>query len=474
MTEINEKNIRQFIDLIEPKLEQLWDTLCIFKSGQIEKISEKFINFQSELADCQILINGEFQKVRTNIKSFKTSRNNLSKENFKIGEKQLKDCEQAILHLIYLSKSIGDAYAWFFLQNDKEILNEHLKSPENLLLPSGYLGRLGEIEFIRSNKMIGDNLIIYHGTTSILRIGDISLVNLKTFKLTGIAELKTDSIDGNKLQLRIIAYGKEDRMKQTFSHFQEKKESKREDKIKNEEREARLEKQIQTMLSALKVYSNAQPSVTKNIYNNSYLGQLKHLFEYVGKEKMIFSKVDDGLLFIGARLTQEKLSQRLFDNPKNTEKSDNEKLTKHVCSILDPESDKNETMSGSIHYNKEGKINTLMGVKPIFWSDLPVDCLKQIYFYKLALITIYNPIFFGREMNKRGFHIEFVESFNKKCLVKRIGERQMIMENMGYYFSLIINHLVDEATVLKIMDTISLESENFTDSTKIETHFYQV
>src|SRR5207344_325451 len=57
-------------------------------------------------------------------------------------------------------------------------------------IPFG-IGGLGEIEFIRNNPTMGENVVLYHGITNLLRYGDVSLINVRTFDVAAIAELKT-------------------------------------------------------------------------------------------------------------------------------------------------------------------------------------------------------------------------------------------------------------------------------------------
>lgn len=465
-----EKEIRDFIDIIEPRLDKLWNTLSFFKGDRSERIMNEIATFQVDMADCQVLINDKYIHVRDEIRQFRQSRHSYSKTDKVIDEK-LSNLEYVIKQLIHLSKGIGDAYAWFFLRNEPDILFEHLQRSDDLLLPSGHLGRLGEIEFIRANKTIKGNIVIYHGITNLLRIGDISLINPKTMTLTGIGELKTDSKTGNSLQMRMIVFGKKDRINKSFKGRNDKSTNR--EPNQSSQREERLERQIEAMLSALKVYSD-DPVTTKqaNIENKSYLLHLDDFFKNIQQNPISYKKAGDGMLFIGIKSNSHKLSDRLFETDL-LEQIDNEKLSEHYMSIFDANSENNEQLIGTIHYSRKGGMNVLAGVKPLFWTDLPQEYSKQIYFFDLILVTIYNPLYFRRELEKRGFRFEFVASQNKRCLVKNRGEELMVIDRFGYFLKLIKNHLIDEKTVLEMIDELTGTAQNLSGNTRVEMKFIQ-
>mgnify|MGYP007025200309 CR=1 FL=1 len=80
-------------------------------------------------------------------------------------------------------------YAWLFYRKNIEAIREHLKHEDNGLFPTRN-GGIGEIEFIRKNKIFEGCFVIYHSITSILRNGDFSLITADG-DLVGIGEIKT-------------------------------------------------------------------------------------------------------------------------------------------------------------------------------------------------------------------------------------------------------------------------------------------
>lgn len=96
---------------------------------------------------------------------------------------------------------IGDAFIWPFYRSSGDILIEHSKESYQPFIPSG-LGGLGELKFISGQKKLLDHFVIYHGVTSFLRMGDISLVDVNTQAVVALGDIKT-SVDGQKMNIRV-------------------------------------------------------------------------------------------------------------------------------------------------------------------------------------------------------------------------------------------------------------------------------
>lgn len=51
--------------------------------------------------------------------------------------------------------------------------------------------------------VIDEKLLLYHGITTFLRIGDFTLIDLKTMEISAIGELKTGRQDGENIQTQV-------------------------------------------------------------------------------------------------------------------------------------------------------------------------------------------------------------------------------------------------------------------------------
>lgn len=471
-----EQSTRIFIDSIEPKLESLWETLSILKSYKGGNSVDKLMNFQHELAQCLADINKKYLEISGQKKTLRKERKAYEKLEFEKIDKDFTLCLEVLKQLIYLTKSIGDAFVWFFYQNEREMLNQHLERQEQFLLPSGFQGRLGELEFVRKFKAFENNIVLYHGITNILRISDYSLINLQTLKLTGISELKTNDLSNDLLELSLYTFGPKNEINDLF----EKKESQKLYSSNNNQSksyEERLEKQIKDITSALSSCIEINESHKETMVGISFLEQLEQLIiDNCEASNTTFKVVGEGLIIAVIRQEGKKLSENLFGNlDRSLELKDRKDFTEAYTSILDLESDQNNILVNPILYNNEGKMSFSPGTKPLFWTPLSPNISKQIYFQEVIAITIYNPLFFKRKLENRDFKFEHIEQLKKLCLINTNCKPNIVIENWAYFLALITNHLLEEDAVFEIIDKyiLHVQNSNFQSNTKVGLKFYQ-
>src|SRR5713101_350415 len=80
----------------------------------------------------------------------------------------------------------------------------HARQPPPSLPPAGDGGE-GELALIDAVRFFGDKYILFHGITTMFRLGDASLADLTTHRIVGIGELKTTRIDEKTLNMHFQA-----------------------------------------------------------------------------------------------------------------------------------------------------------------------------------------------------------------------------------------------------------------------------
>lgn len=470
-----EERIRHLIETIEPKYLKFWQAIVAFKTAKYyDGFFDELVNFQYDLANCLFSIKEEFLKTTRDRKAFLKNSRNFSHIEVQTQKYDFDKCLHALKQLIYIGKSIGDAFVWFYYNHDRGMLNEHIKAQEQLLVPDK-LGGFGELEFVKKVKMLNGYMVLYHGITNILRIGDVSLIDPKTFELAGLAEIKTKKKGKNEASISLHAFGYNSRgfgekmgIKQDY--ILEHKESSTE----SDSHEERLKRQIEVMLTSLTQSDESQKSDRKNILTDSYT---RHLEEVISENKtpgqISYRKADEGLLFLVWRPATTKLPDSLFTKLESST-IDKVDLAKAIMSITDATTRENSTIYGSIHYGSEG-VNIYPGAKPIFWLPINDEALKQIYFKEVQIITIFNPLFLVKEMAKDGFVLEYVEECKKNCFVKQVGEGKLIFENFSHFFPLISNHLFqikDVKTLINQYQSI-MQEKNLSPRTKVAYQLFQ-
>ncbi|MBA3683322.1 MAG: hypothetical protein H0W73_19465 [Bacteroidetes bacterium] len=198
--------IKEFAIKTEKELEECWNTLVSLKKRTFNKADDIGM-FQYKLACILFNISGEYNKILYQKKTLIKNQKKLKQVDFK---KQFTDFENALSFLkclIYTGKTLGDAFVWIFYQSEPNHLAEHHTRPKNTLLIPRNVGGQGEVKFIQNIKIIPDHVLIYHGITNILTIGDYSVFNLNTAKLSGIGELKAGKVVENNLTLNLTILG---------------------------------------------------------------------------------------------------------------------------------------------------------------------------------------------------------------------------------------------------------------------------
>jgi hypothetical protein len=119
---------------------------------------------------------------------------------------KLNGYTKAIEEALAIGRALGDGFAWLFYERDPDLIREHFKRQRQKLLPPG-VGGMGESVALKKLQGLGGQLLIYHGTTTFLRMGDISFIDLKTMRVASVGEIKTRSLGGNKyeMNLRLVA-----------------------------------------------------------------------------------------------------------------------------------------------------------------------------------------------------------------------------------------------------------------------------
>lgn len=199
----NKHEVVKLIDETELIYCKCWDVLCSLKGKKPFAVKE-ILEFQFILGNALYNLSKKYRNIFQAERIIIQEKNKLSPEWFKKRLKKLSEYKQAINNTIAIGKSIGDGFAWFFYQKERKCLVEHLriKHNKNLHMPPG-LGGIGELEFVKNIKGLEGHLTIYHGTTNLLRIGDISFINLETLELTALGEIKTQRVDGNTIKIKL-------------------------------------------------------------------------------------------------------------------------------------------------------------------------------------------------------------------------------------------------------------------------------
>jgi hypothetical protein len=450
--------IKSFINSTQKDFDELWNVLVLIKSRQIidkDSINSLF-SFQCNLADLLYKIEEEFQIVTKIQNDLKKNKNSTEKNEYLLRKNEGEKLKTSLTTLLYIGKSLGDAFVWLFYGDDKEMLESHLKEPEHVHSIPTTLGGRSEIEFIRKLKILNNQFVIYHNITNILRLGDVSLFDIENKRLSGIGDLKSHKKENGEISINLHVRAHKSVIVMPSKNT----------KIQSKETEPnvldknRYEKQMSRISESFKFLNNPTESVKKKITIPSYYPDLEKTINE-NKGGFTFTKIDKGLIVGCYRLDEETLADRILAEESINKNKIDEKYIPIINSINSEIN--NFRIYGGMQIKDGVKTNYMLGLQPLFWQRIENNILKQIYFANVLIFTVYNPSFLISEIEKMGFSL----SENKKELTKIIDGKIIRLTGIDYFLRMIHDYLYHEQIIIEsIKETLdSLEKKGIKKNT---------
>lgn len=381
--------------------------------------------------------------------------------NSKWFEREVRSLSQysgVLTGLTDIGRSVGDAFAWFFYCKSQHMLQRHLRYPASKRMPAGVGGR-GELEFLKQVHPPG-HFLLYHGITSFLTIGDVSLIDLQTFEVVSLGELKSDQIGPGVLHIRLHTVSR----KPESLPFAPKDEllggvfvtARPAAPALPDNARLRLERQLEAMANVIK-YDPVNGR--SDVHDAYHFQELTGVAEAIGKKNHAYVRIDAGLLVVAVRPSTQSFSGRLMSQVSGQDVVRRlDGLVENVLSILDPEmAEENCLLIGSM--------KTLISADavPLFWWPVAPDFLERIYFREIEIVTAYNPAHLVRQLRSVGFQVErTLGPAAPEYKIKRdtgTGGRVEIT-TVRHFINLIQNHLMKERKIVDMLLTLVNAAEN--------------
>lgn len=460
--------IRKLIDEIEVEYQKCWQVLSAIKGGALtDPFVMESLDFQVKLASALFRLNEMYRALCQEQSNTIAKKKTLSLGWFRLRMRTLREYQEAIKEAIALGKALGDSYVWVFYHNERELLIKHLEHEEVPHTPPGIGGR-GELEFVRNVKALHGHLTIYHGITTLLRIGDVSFIDLKKLRVTAIGEIKTEGAGPSKLRIEMhwIAAPK---YRKALLKGPEAKIAKPEETLPPGMQE-RLKKQIKKMVTS---FEPTKPDQQLKFDQTDYTNSLRNLAASLKRSALAYEKADDGLLFIGLRSNRAKsLSAKLLgkSNPDFSKRIRG--VEKQAIQLMDMSQAGTQTNLNNLYV---GHLDTytLRGMVPIFWRDIPLEFLYDLFFYQVAVITLYNPAHLLRKLIGLGYDV--VQKGRDFNVSKLIDNLNFELPSMEYFLSAIQHALINEDFVVNILANVmkQIEAGKVSPNTKVELQILQ-
>ncbi|WP_111307020.1 hypothetical protein [Confluentibacter sediminis] len=438
------KIIQSEFKLAEENLEFCWNFLSDLKalSYHDNNFVDRLLKFQETLATTIFRL----QSIRNNIiseeKNYIKKKDSYSYDWFRSKMKLLSNFKKGIDSVVNMSKSFGDAFAYFFYQFDEELLSKHLNH-QRIINDTADIGKRGELEFIKNIKHIEGHFTLFHDITNTLRYGDFSFINLKTLKVEKIGELKTQKVDSQTLNLSLTYFKRDDIDKKNKP-------------LENLELEkTRNGRQILGMANLL-FNEKGENDRRKKLENPTYSKEIEKLLKSSRVNQSKYIQVSEGLVFISLKSRKTSLYNNIFhkDFTKyGVNDTFKEIYVKAVKKLIKKESKNNGIIIGQLLYNPDLTDKNTPGTVPLFWHPIDSNELKQMYFLNTIVVSLFNPIHLIEDIEKLGYFVDSKYSDKKREDVKPTKG----IDRFDLFISYIINFLMTESFVIKSIQEIDKE-----------------
>lgn len=414
---ISAKEVQKVIDNAEHSLSECYDILRIFKSPNNSNSYAPILDFQPKLAECLYSLMLFYQRLKEEERSLIANKQTFIEKVFREHMKTNATYKHAISDIINMGKSLGDVFAWFFFDNNRDELEKHLKHESTGLFPNG-IGGLGEIEFIKNNQVIDGLLVIYHSITNMLRIGDFSLYAFGQ-GIVGNGELKTQrGRDGLIISANILSKIRSDKLCST-----------KEKTFKEIEHDfPRIKKQLDKQISLLKTQRNPNKLCSSADYEYSIINKLSM------KNKVAFNE-DCSLGLLAIHDKRIGLSSRLL-NPHDLDVDFKQETKEMVDKMMVPNSPHNCFQSWILETEpSNAKI-------PIFWWNIDDEKCKALYFKQMTIVVFFNSAQLLALFESEGYTIINGSDPSKTAIIKVNGELKQEFRNIQFIYQMIMQNLM--------------------------------
>lgn len=454
-------NVRDVLDLTYQTYDKCWNTLIKFEGFKLnQEFYLELMNFQPILCMGILKLEKLFHSISQEKRKLILRKQSLSIKWFTRRMKNLSDFQNAIEQCIWIGKSLGDAFVWIFYENEKTLLAEHRKHKEIVHLPVG-IGGIGELAFITQIKKLGDCLIIYHGITTILRHGDISLFDLKQKKIVAIGDLKSEEASDGIAKVRFVCAGLSpndvDKINRSFQNTSTEFAN----STKDNDLLAGLPRPIREhLIHQLNLISSALKNREQGTYFKStrvvkdHIDEFNRLYSKLKTNKFVYLAATPSQLLLAYKYRKQSFSSKLLGKSRINFPAKLKKIESGISSIIDPSLTNNLLYYDMFYYTKKGTVLSLPGTVPLFWWPVDKEFLRKIIFQEVFVFIFFNPRHFLIKLEANGFTVEHDKGKDIFKVSKDINGVIHVMNPFNHYFELIMKKLVSEDAVIDMLNDV--------------------
>jgi len=440
----------------EATFEKCLRTLSVLTSG--DPSAEDLARFQPLLYHSLLKLTRGYHEIRRERETLVTKKDRLTKAWHDKRQRMLAERQEILMRAIRLGRTLGDAFVWFFYRDDPALLQEHAKLPPPSLPPSGDGGE-GELALIDAVRFFGDKYILFHGITTMFRLGDASLADLATQRIVGIGELKTTRVDKQTLSMHFQT------SVQPGVSFNTTTTVPTSMKMPPPEQLARLKKQMgRISRAAANADRPSQAQMDIHVGEMAHVQELNALVPETKAKRVAMRQVSPGLVILAYRSGQRTLQSRLREIT-STPKSalvESEKLARNI--MLEG-SAHNMLIISRAFYSDTWEPIILAGASPMLTWHLHPEVKRALATGTVVITTLFNPAHIFKTFVEQGWSFERFTPPSDFSLKRERGNGKTIeIGNIQYFLQLITGALYAEDYVARLVSETwtRIEAEGFT------------
>lgn len=447
---ISARTVRRALDDAEQKL-----TWCTRVVGALsgykcdEATGEDVIEFQQRLYHIIADLEALYRRIKREEKRLIGTKGRYNPGWFAKRMARLAAYSKKLRDGLMLARAVGDGFVWFFYERDPELIEEHLKLQPQLLLPPD-LGAAGERILLENLRGVDGKFMLYHGITSLLRIGDFSFVDMTSLRVACLAELKTTRIDPKRINLSLsIISGEKDQIPRF--PMREPSEPREPAPPLSAPMQARFERQRKVMQESIVAAKKIRDGLTISSDLGFHYRELEDVVRRSHARAFEYVKAGDGLIIgawriPGPRSYGAPSPKRLIDCMPELASD----MPAWATKILDASGTWNSIAFGGL--GGEDSLNARSTGLPFFAWPVDPQVLADIAFGRVIVITLFNAGHLIKRLHAGGYDVELDEKGRLKRATKQVDNKLIELENYSYFMSLVPWALMTENAVMSMIE----------------------
>lgn len=372
---------------------------------------------------------------------------------FRVRMRLCSERQEALRDAQIVGRAMGDSFAWLLYREEQRLLDEHAAQQFIVPIPTG-IGGQGELAFISSQARFAGLFVLHHGITTILRLGDISLIDVARNRVVAIGELKTRRANDEEVEIDVMLISpKGERINQAHIPVHEASRGKLLQRL-NPAMQSRLRRQLMRTAKALRPEEVPKQVQLTGVPGATYAEELAKAVQEARRGKWITHQAGPGLLYIVYRSLSSSFEGRLREMTTTAPRrlASGKNPSEAIVPLIVPSSAHNAVVTGAILYGANGRPHLTRQAMPLVWLGVDHELVRRILTLDTQVIYVYNPAHLYAAFARRGWEVEKSGPPPEVVLSRRKGRKVQRLHGMDWFLRDVTLGLRSEEQVASAVD----------------------